>query len=633
MKGYRGKILEVDLTKRKVSEKPLDPKMARDFVGGAGLACRMLYDMIDTKTDPLGPGNPLMIVTGPFCGTSVPTGSKTSACARSPQTGILGYSTFGGHFGADLKFAGYDGLIVSGKSDSPVYLLVKDSDVTFKDAQHLWGKDTEVVWNTLKDETGLRNAGVMRIGVAGENLVKYASAIVDHYRAAGRTGIGAVMGSKKLKAIVVSGSDRKVPVAEPEKLEEFCAKMNTEKKEMPTFIMYSNLGTAGYVDMATMMYGSFPAGFYQVSGFDTYNLSGTSVKEKILVGKTACYRCPIGCGRVVEVKQGKYAMEKFAGPELEVTGTMGSLILNNDNEALSYVNKQLDLYGIDTISGGNTVAFAYYLFKEGKITADDLDGIKPEWGEVDSALALIKKIALREGIGNVMAEGSRAFGRKFGQEALAPQVNGLDLAQHDVRGFSGMAVGYATSPRGACHMAADMYNWQMGMADEDLGIQSLDRFANEADITARVQDFRSMTNSAVICNFYPIFAREMVELFRLVVGWDYSIEEFKKTSERIFTMMRLMNLKLGYRTENEKLPITVLKPLEGPTERHVPDVEAQLKKWYDYRGWDHATGRPPEKKLIALGLSEMDESVKPSVRAGSPRRASTGSRGRQRRKS
>jgi len=606
MKGYRGKLLRVDLTSGNTSTSPLDSDMARTFIGGAGLACRMLYDMVDAKTDALGPSNPLVIMNGPFSGTMVPCGSKTSACSKSPLTGLWAHSTFGGHLGADIKFAGYDGIIITGQSKKPVYLLVDDSKVEVRDAKHLWGNDTEKVWETLKTETGFKNAGIARIGIAGENLVKYASIIIDHFRAAGRAGLGAVMGSKKLKAIVVNGTDRKVPVAEEEKLAQRCRQLNEDKKDTATFRLYSELGTAGFIDMATAMYGSFTAGYYTKSDFDTYNISGSTVKEKILVGKSACFRCPIGCGRVIEIKEGKYATGRFAGPELEVTGTMGAQLLNNNLEALAYANKQLDLLGIDTITGGNTVAFAYYLYKQGKISAKDLDGIKPEWGEIDSAVVLLHKIAKREGVGNLMAEGSLAFGNKFGLGNLAAQVNGLELAQHDVRGFSGMAMTYATSPRGACHMTADMYNVQMGQGDEGFDIESKDRFANEADLVARYQDFRCVTNSAVMCHFYPIASNELAELFTLVTGWTYSVDDLKRAGERIFTLMRLFNLKMGYNPKNEKLPEIVLHPLDGPSERHVPDVEAHLNKWYQYRGWDRRTGKPPKSKVKDLGLSGLE---------------------------
>ena len=605
MVGYKEKILQVNLNDGATMVKSLDEGLLKQYIGGAGLGTRLLYDMIDSNTDPLGPENPLIFMTGPLTGTAVPTSGKSTFCSRSPKTGLLGYSTVGGHFGADLKFAGYDGIIITGVSKKPCYLLVEDSDVEIRDAEHLWGKDTEKVWDILKQETNHRVAGIARIGIAGENLVKYASIIVDHHRAAGRTGLGAVMGSKKLKAIVVHGSDRKVPVANAEGLQKYAMELNEDNKEDPTFRMYSDLGTAGYTDMASLMYGSFPAGYYTISDFDTYNLSGTTVKETILVGKTACFRCPIGCGRVVEIPEGRYKMGKFAGPELEVTGTMGSLLLNNDAEAVAYANMMFDLYGIDTISGGNTIAFAYYLFNEGKVTAKDLDGISPEWGEVDSALKFIEKIAKREGIGDLMAEGSLQFGNKFGVPELAVEVNGLELPQHDPRGFSGLAAGYATSPRGACHMAADMYNVQMGQPNEAFGIDSVDRFANEADLVARHQDFRCVTNSAVICNFYPVDGDKLTRLLRLVTGWDVSVDEVVITGERIFTLMRLLNLKLGYDTKNEILPELISRPLEGATEGHVPDIDKHLKKWYETRGWDRASGRPPKDRLEVLGLGDL----------------------------
>ncbi|TFG13596.1 aldehyde ferredoxin oxidoreductase [Candidatus Thorarchaeota archaeon] len=604
MKGYRGKTLRINLSTSETSVEELNEELARRFIGGAGLGTRLLYDMVDKDTNPLGPHNPLIFMTGPFCGTMVPTGSKASLCARSPYTGLLGYSTFGGHLGADIKFAGYDGIIITGQASKPSYVLVEDGDVEIRDAREIWGLNTEDTWNALKEETGYRNAGVARIGIAGENLVKFASVIVDHYRAAGRTGMGAVMGSKRVKALVVKGTDRKVPVYDDE-LREYTTMLNDDKREDPTFVMYSDLGTAGYVDMASIMYGSLPAGYYTVSDFDAYDISGTTMREKILVGKSACYRCPIGCGRRIKVEKGRYATEEFAGPELEITGTMGSLILNNNLEALAYVSKQFDLLGVDFISGGNTIAFAYYLFQEGILTASDLDGIEPEWGEVESALSLLEKISKRDGVGDLLAEGSKSFGAEYGVEELAAQVNGLELPQHDPRGFSGMAIAYATSPRGACHMSADMYNVQMGQQNEALDIVSEDRFANEADIAAKQQDFRCVTNSAVICNFYPIKAEELTELVQKVTGWDYSVSELGMTGERIFTLMRLLNLRLGYSTENEKLPQIVMQPLEGPTEGHVPDMDAQLSTWYEYRKWDRKTGKPSTEQLEKLGLDGM----------------------------
>ncbi|MHA2378419.1 MAG: aldehyde ferredoxin oxidoreductase family protein [Candidatus Thorarchaeota archaeon] len=603
--GHRGKIIRVDLSSEKISDMAIDPEMTRQFIGGVGLAARLLYDMIDSKTNPLGPDNPLLFMTGPFCGTMVPAGSRTSVCSKSPKTGLWAHSIFGGHFGADLKFAGYDGILIQGAMESPGYLLLEDSKAEIRDAKHLWGKDTQQTWEILKEEVGHRNPGVARIGIAGENLVKYANIIVDHHRAAGRTGMGAVMGSKKLKGIVVHGSERKVPVKDAEGLQEYAKELNEDMSGEPMFSMTTELGTAGFVDMASGMYGSIPAGYYTVSDFDTYDLSGTTVRERILVGKSACYRCPIGCGRVIEIKKGRYATGRFAGPEYETTGAMGSLLLNNDLEAVAFANKQLSLLGIDSITSGNVVAFAYYLFNEGKISKEDLDGIAPQWGETDSALALLEKIAEREGVGDLMAEGAYEFGAKFGYENLAAQVNGLEFPMHDPRGFSAMATVYATSPRGACHMTADMYTVQMGWTDEALGIESMDRFANEADIVARHQNLRCVTNSALICHFYMIQSKDLVELFKKVTGWDFSIESLAVTGERIFTLLRLLNLKLGYDVKNEKLPDIILQPLEGMTEGHVPDLDAQLDTWYKYRGWSRKTGKPSKMKIEELGLTGL----------------------------
>lgn len=600
--GYRGKILKVNMSSEEISEIELDEKDLRAFIGGAGLGCRLLYDMVGKETDPLGPENPLIFLTGPFTGTMVPTGSKSTFCAKSPLTGILGYSTVGGHFGADVRFAGYDGIIFVEQASGPKLLRIKDDHASLEDAAHLWGKNTEVVWEALKADPEYKNAGVARIGISGEKLVKFASVIVDHHRAAGRTGMGAVMGSKKLKAIVVKGTDRKIPVHDADALSTYASELKEDYLQDPSVRMYSDLGTAGFVDMASMMYGSLPAGYYTVPDFDSYNLSGTTVRESILVGKKACFRCPIGCGRVIDVKEGKYATGVFKGPELEVTGTMGTQILNNDLEALAFLTKKIDLAGFDSLSGGNTIAFAFYLFNEGIITAEDLDGIEPKWGDADAASALIDKIERREGVGDLMAEGAVAFGEKFGVANLAVHAHRLEYPQHDPRGFSGHAIGYATSPRGACHMSADMYNVQMGQVNEELEIESADRFANEAVIVARQQDFRCITNSIGVCNFVPFKAGHLVKLLNLATGWDYSLDELKTTGERIFTLMRLLNLKLGYDVKGETLPELITRPLEGPTEGHVPNIEEQLDTWYTFRGWDRKTGMPPKDTIERLGL-------------------------------
>ncbi len=611
MYGYCGRLLHVNLTRDRIATLNLDLSLVRPFLGGAGLGCRILYNMIGPDTDPLGPENPLLLLTGPFTGTAVPAGSRAVFCARSPQTGLLGYSVFGGHLGADLKFAGYDGVIITGRASRPSYIFIDDSTVEVRDATSLWGKDTATVWDILKEETGLRRAGVARIGPAGERLIKYANVMVDHHRAAGRTGMGAVMGSKQLKAIVVHGSHRSVDVANADALLEYAQRLNEDKAETPPYQLYSEVGSAGFTETALELWGSMPVAYYTEGEFDGGSISGTTVRDTILVGRTSCYRCPIACGRVIEVKEGKYATGRFAGPEYEVTGTMGTLIKNSNLEALAFINRQMDLYGIDTITAGNTIAFAYYLYNTGRASADDLDGITPEWGDPGPAIEFIDRIVRREGIGAVMAEGSLALGERFGVPELAAQVHGLELAQHDPRAFSGMTIAYATGPRGACHMSADMYPVQMGLEDEEWGLVSTDRFGNEADVAARLQDLRCVTNSLLMCHFYPILSVELVDMLRLVTGWDYTLDEIRETGERIFTLMRLLNLRLGYNPRDEGLPKIVLQPLEGPTEGYVPDVEEQLNTWYRYRGWDRASGQPSEKRVRELGLTpaELDQPV------------------------
>ncbi len=611
MSGYMGKLLLVDLENGLIEEEELNMEWARQFVGGSGLACRYLYDLVDAHTDPLGPDNPLIFMAGPLVGTPAPSCGRYVVCARSPLTGIWGEANCGGFFGPELRFAGYDGIIFKGQAAQPVYLHVRDGQAELREAAHLWGQDTYQTQTTIKEEWGEKRLRVACIGPAGENLVRFAAIMSDHARAAGRTGLGAVMGSKKLKAVAVRGR-AKVPLFNGEAFRE-AAKETTEilRTDFATE-MYRIAGTAFWVDMALMM-GDMPVKYFRRDSFEEGTaLSGATMAETILTKRSACYRCPIGCGRVIKIEEGPYNLAEGDGPEYETLGTFGSLLLIDDLAAVSILNRLCNAYGLDTISAGVTVAFAYQLFEQGVIEEKDTGGLVLEWGDPEAAIALVKMIARREGFGAVLAEGTRAMGKLYNRLEEAAQVKGLEIPMHDPRAFFGTALSYATSPRGACHMQGNGgYGVDMGMAVEELGILPGDRFGLEekAIMVARAQDWRALYNAMIMCQFANPPVANILAMLNMATGWELSVDDLLPLGERIFNIKRALDCRLGLTASDDHLPGIVLRPLEGGTEGHVPDMEKLLADYYQYRGWDPNTGRPQAEKLRALDMVRVAEDL------------------------
>ncbi|MFX1298925.1 MAG: aldehyde ferredoxin oxidoreductase family protein, partial [Promethearchaeota archaeon] len=458
MNGYLGKILRVDLSNEKMEDYPLDPKLLEQFIGGSGLACRMLYDLVDRDTDPLSPSNPLILMTGPLSGTTVPTAGRISICAKSPLTKIWGESSCGGTFAAELRFAGYDGILVEGQAANLVYLVIKNGSAELKDAAFLKGKETFETQALIRKELHDEDLKVMCIGPAGERLVKYASIHHPDVRSAvaGRTGMGAIMGSKRLKAIAVHGTKKDIPLAVVQNLKEQSTEISKATMENFGSQMFQVLGTAGYVDFANAT-GDLPTKYYRQPDFpDAYHISGSTMKEKILVKNSGCYRCPIRCGREIEIKEGKYKISVNPGPEYETIASLGSNLLIGNLEAIAYLGLLCDRLGMDTISTGVTIGFAIYLYDKGILTKEETGGIELSWGDPDLIEKLLKMIATRQGFGDILAEGTRRLAEKFevSQEEVAA-VNGLEIPFHDPRAYFGMTTCYATSPRGACHMQGD----------------------------------------------------------------------------------------------------------------------------------------------------------------------------------
>ena len=612
MKGFAGKLLVINLNKNdnNITDESLDKEIVKNFLGGAGYCCKYLYDKMNKSTNPLSPENILMFMTGPFCGSNIPASGRFVVCAKSPLTGIWGESNCGGFFGPELKKVGYDGIIIKGTSNTPVYLEITENNINVKDATSLWGKGIFETSKILKENLGL-NARVACIGPAGENLVKYAT-IASEDKAAGRTGMGAVMGSKKLKAIVIRGERMTCTAANPKKLKETIKKVTEHIMDSFRSQTFGTLGTSGFIDAANV-YGDLPLKYWTLGTWKEANkISGTTAYEKIYTRKYHCYSCPIGCAHKVLIKEGEYKTDhEIEAAEYETVVGFGSLILNDNLESIEKANYLCNDYGIDTISGSSTIAFIYYLFNNQKIKSEDIDGLEPKWGNVSPALKLIKKIAYREGIGNLLADGSDSVGKEFNisQDEIAT-VYGMEVPYHDLRHIFGMAVAYALgTPRGPCHESCDMFLLLVGSQLESFGIKMIDWDQDDEEmaiVSALAQDYRAIYNSMIMCNLPDPLPEMVIDLIEAVTGLNLNMKDFKKLGERIYMIKRMFNLKMGITPDDDRLPQVLLNPVnEGGAAGNTPNFEKLKKAYYRYRTFDAITGYPNEEKLKLLGLDNL----------------------------
>jgi aldehyde:ferredoxin oxidoreductase len=599
----------VDLKTQNISEELLNEDIARNFLGGAGYACRYLYERLTIKTDPLSPENILMIMTGPLNGTFAPNTGRWVVCSKSPYTGIWGESNCGSWFGAEIKKAGYDGIIIRGASDKPVYLEIRDERVELKDAEFLWGKGTYYTTKKLKDVFEDQKAIVACIGPAGENLVKFAN-IISEERAAGRTGMGAILGSKKLKGIIVKGSKIKLDVYNPDKLKEAINNArNTVKLSFATDIL-RELGTSGVLDMYNTT-GELPIKYFTQPQWDeAYKISGATMTETILKGNRFCHSCVIGCGRRVLIKDEPFKADDLEGPEYETIVSFGSMILNDNLEAIVHINKKCFDYGIDTISSGGVIACLIHHYQQGNIISDNIDGLMPKWGDIMIVEKLLHKIVYREGIGNILAEGSDQFAKTFGisQDQIATVV-GLEVTYHDLRSNYGMAIAYGLGGayRGPSHNACDPYYTLAGVPLEELGIELIDKYRDDEEMARYCSinmDYRALYSSMIMCSFCNPLPSQNAALIEAATGLDFDVNKIQLYGERILTMKRLFNLKMGLTAKDDKLPTILLKPFNsGGSAGKSPNFKKLKNFFYKYRDWDIDTGRPSLKKLKLLGLS------------------------------
>lgn len=605
MNGYMGKLLRVDLTTGDLWDEDINEEYCRAFVGGSGLAARLIYDKIDAYTDPLGPDNPLVFMTGPLVGTAVPSAGRCSVCALSPLTGIWGEANTGGFIGPEMRFAGYDGIVISGQAVRPTWISVMEGKARLSDATEVWGADSYATQEWVRKAMGDAKARVACIGVAGENQVRMAAVMNDHGRAAARGGLGAVMGAKKLKAIGFRGSAR-VPLANPEAFQRVTREILAAVEDDVAAKSLRLAGTAGAWDVA-LMFGDLPIRYYQQGEWDkAADLSGVLMTEQYLNKRTACYRCPIACGR--ETRAPTYGLAKVDGPEYETLGAFGSLAMVSNLEDVIYAGHLCNVHGLDTISVGCTIALACEMFERGILTTASTGGFDIRYGDIKMTHHLVEMIARREGFGGLLAEGSMALAKKFGVPELAVVVNRMEVPMHDPRAFSGMVVSYALSPRGACHMEGDMYGVDMGQGPAvELGIEPGDRFDSSEEkgrTAARQQAWRNLYNSLILCQFQNPGVDKVLAALDSITGWGLGTEDLMTLGKRIVTIKRILNLRLGVTRADDRLPNLLLQPLkDGGTEANVPDVDRMLLGAYGEFGWDTETGRPKRETLEKMGLS------------------------------
>ena len=600
-------ILKIDLNTGLTIEYHIPEKWQRDFLGGASLAARILYEMLTKELDPLSPESPLLFMMGPMTGTSGPTTGRFVICGKGPATGLWAESNIGGFWGPELRKAGYDGLWITGKASEPIYLWLDGNRLESRSAAHLWGLDTYTAQDKVKEAVGVKSARVCVIGEAGEKQVTFASIMCDHGRMAGRTGMGAVMGSKNLKAIAVHGT-KEIPLFDLSKYKLLRSEANRKLRDDTQTEVLSDIGTASAANYSEYL-GGMPVKYYSRGSFPAVDeVSGSKMAETILVGQSACQGCVVACGRVVKLGDDK---TKRKGPEYETMVGFGANLVNDHLEAIVKSGDWCDRYGMDTISTSNIIGLAIHLFDLGSITEKEV-GMLLNWGDVNAIEKLIRMIGSRAGIGDWMAQGSKRFAAHYGAEEEAVQVNGLEVAYHDPRGVSGMALSYATSPRGACHNQSDYFFVDWGYSNEELGVEHMSRHAQaeKAASVAKHQDWRTIFNAIVMCILPTAEPNDQVNLINAACGYDWTIADMLKAGERAWNLKRAINNRMGLTASNDKLPKALLQPsLDGGSEGFVPDLQRMLSAYYEARGWDKESGKPTREKLIELGLEDIAQDL------------------------
>jgi aldehyde:ferredoxin oxidoreductase len=613
MFGYAGNLLYVNLSSGEISSRPLPAELVSKYIGGSGVAAALFCQLVGSSMDdasPLGPENPLIFMTGPLAGSGLPASGRMVACAKSPLTGIWSESNAGGFFGAELKRAGFDGIILTGSADSPLSLHINDGVVELRSAVKLWGQDSYAVCNTLRPQ-----GRVLTIGPAGEAGVSYANIIHDKNHYFGRTGLGAVMGSKGLKAITVKGSGN-YQAADQEGLTALRKGLLEKLKESYVIQALSAQGTNTTMDISAMM-GDVPIKNWQLGDWDGLEaINGSAFVDEVQVGQSTCFACPVACKREAEVNEGPFAMEKGPGAEYETVASFGTMCLVDDPKAITKINELCNRYGVDTISCGATIAFAIECFEKELLSEKETGGLRLTWSNPGLLVELVQQIGENRGFGKLMAEGSAALAKRIGSDAqeLLTTVKGLESPMHDPRAAHGMGLAYATAIRGACHVSS--LTMQVEHGASLLPMLELDGYwegqesIGKAAMVKKTQDLGAMfAGSAVFCLLggIPFDESDLLESLRVTTGKSWDLPQLMLCGERTWCLKRAISVACGITAADDSLPPRLLSPLsEGAAAGSVPDMELMLGQYYHLRGLD-VMGCLLPHKMTELGLNHFPD--------------------------
>ncbi len=616
--GYTGNILRVDLTKESVSIENPDEIFYRRYIGGEGFIAFYLLKELKTDIDPLGPKNKLIFATGPLTGYAIPGTGRNSVGAKSPLTGGFGEAEVGGHWGAESKHAGFDAIIIEGKAKNPVYLWINDGQAEIKDASHLWGKITGETEAIIKEELDDKFIRVAQIGPGGENLVRYSCIINDLRNAAGRSGMGAVMGSKKLKAIAIRGH-KKLDVRNKENLRSKIREFNeVAYKPVSGYFKY---GTGYGIMEQFATTGNLPTRNFRDGDFkNAKDLDPGIMKEEIGLKMEACYACPIRCKKIVEIGEPWNVDPIYGGPEYESIGAFGSNCGINDLKAVCKANELCNKYSLDAISTGVSIGFAMECYENGILTGKDTNGLKLNFGNADAIVQMVELIAKRKGIGDILAEGVRRAAEKIknGSEKYAMHVKGQEIPMHEPRLKQGLGVGYAVSPTGAEHMA-NMHDTSIAsersiavhtaigilepLKIDDLGFKKIRALVYYTN-------WRNLLNALLICYFVPWDYVDIPEIVRAVTGWYTSSWELMKVGERITTMARVFNTREGLTKDDDCLPERFFQPHTSGALSEIAiksdEFKNAISNYYKMMGWDE-NGIPTKSKLEELDINWVSQ--------------------------
>ncbi|GAB4244107.1 MAG: aldehyde ferredoxin oxidoreductase family protein [Thermoleophilia bacterium] len=619
MNGFGGRVLRVDLSTNTIVSHPTEPDLARSFLGGRGLNVKRLWDEVPAHTDGLAPGNKVIFGVGPLVGSLFPGGSRFNVSSMSPQTGILGDSNAGGFFGPELKFAGYDQLIVEGRADRPVYLWIRDDRVELRDARELWGRDVTEATEAIRVELGDGDVQVATIGPAAENGVRFSGVFCNLVRAAARTGMGRVMASKNLKAIAVRGTGV-VPVADLDRFWEMIERIDERIYSHPEYEIRVRLGTTKLVKALDGI-GGIVTRHFQSGRFEYADqVSGEAIEARFKIKSKGCFSCTIPCSRFLVVDDPRFPGLKLEGPEYEPLAGFTSRIGNGD---LAFGLRCIDLAnrnGLDAIALTEVISWAMECTERGILTPDDTDGLELTWGNGEAVLALIDKITRREGFGDVLADGVRAAAERVGRGSaeLAMHAKGLEVFQADPRSIKAYALGNAVASRGADHLRSEPWFEFSGDAEEGIRRYGVPESAfrlehkGKGRVVKHFEEMAAVCDSLGVCkntynNMEVLDWQETAELLNAATGWDMTGEEVRRAGERIVNLERLFIAREGITRKDDTLPRRFLQeplgPPESPSAGAVVDLDQMLDEYYVVRGWDVVSGLPTPEKLAELGLA------------------------------